>query len=170
MYNFRYLRLRFYDRNSFLISLWFREYNWFSPNMITLINHLDEALCAHTENSGYFGKLFSRSKQHQIGFITRRKKLRKKSPTNICAIVNRVSITVNLTISWPNIVSQHNWRSFSCSFTSLLYLFLALSQLSKTDSKIWDGSSPGIEVLFALRTYRLQIVLLQPRSSRGTDP
>ena len=71
-----------------------------------------------TEKSGYFGKLFSKSKQHQIGFITRRKKLRKKSPTKICATVNTVSITVSLTSSCPNMVSQHSLRMCSLSLIS----------------------------------------------------
>ena len=124
-----------------------------------------------TEKDGYFGKLFSRSKQHQIGLTILRKALRKKSPTKICATVNIVSITVSFTSSWPNIVSQQSLRSFSCSSTSLKYLFSASWQLSITDSKIKGESSPGEDVLLErLRTYRLQIVLLQPRSSSGMDP
>ena len=124
-----------------------------------------------TEKSGYFGKLFSKSKQHQMGFITRKNKLRKKSPIKICAMVNTVSITVSLTSSCPNIVSQHNSRRFNWSLTSWKYLFSASLQLSIKDSKTKGGSSPGEEVFRdRFRTYRLQIVLLQPRSSRGINP
>ena len=122
-----------------------------------------------TENSGYFGKLFSKSKQHQIGFITRKKRLRKKSPTRHCTTVNTVSITVNLTSSCPNIVSQHNLRSLSFSLRSLLYLFSVVWQFSNIAVKTSGGSSPGDEVPLDLNLKsapnRRQIVFVQPRSS-----
>ena len=125
-----------------------------------------------TEKSGYFGKLFSKSKQHQIGFITRRKKLRKKSPTKICATVNTVSITVSLTSSCPNIVSQHSLRMCSLSLISWKYLLSASGQLSNTDSKAKIGFSPGEDNEFFddLITNRLQIFFVQARSSRGIRP
>ena len=100
-----------------------------------------------TPKDGYFGKLFSRSKQHQIGLTILRKALRKKSPIKIWAIVNMVSITVSFTSSWPNIVSQQSLRSFSCSTTSLKYLFSASSQLSIADSNITGDFSPGEDAL-----------------------
>ena len=107
-----------------------------------------------------------------MGFMTRKKKLRKKSPTKICATVKTVSITVSLTSSCPNIVSQHNLRICSFSFKVFMYLFSASGQLSKIDTMAKDASSPGDdnELKEDLTTNRLQIFFVHARSSRGIRP